>query len=149
MVGAATALLLTGCGALSHDGPAVAHGVEDAVVGAAHDHVKVELPGVPRAPVDLGDLRLSLLQAQVHSIFGDETKENVEIVCKAKEFVELGATNSSEDAIRRSLALLGIQRPEDEITQLAQETTRAVESGLSPNELSRAAVVWACQWAGS
>lgn len=145
----ALAVWIAGCSAVEHDAPAVVHGVGDAVAGAAHDHVQVELPGVPRKPIDLGAVPLPSLQDRVRAIFGDDTKENVEIVCKAKEMVELGATNSSEDAIRRTLALLGVQRPDDEIRQLAEETTRAAESSLSPNDLTRAAVVWACQWAGS
>jgi hypothetical protein len=145
---AAAVLSLTACSVFGHDAPSVAHGVGDAIAGAAHDHVTVKLPDLP-TPVDLGDVPVATLQDRVRGIFGDETKQNVDIVCRAKELAATQVTNTSEDAIRQTLTTLGIERPDAEIKQLAKETERAVESGLSPNELTRAAVIWACDWASS
>jgi hypothetical protein len=144
----ASMLFLTGCSVFKDDAPSVAHGVGDAIVGAAHDHVKVTLPNIPRQ-IDLGDVPLSSLRGEVRGIFGDETKENVNIVCRAKELAATDVTDTSEGAIRQVLNTLDIKRSDDEIRRLAQETERAIESGVSPNELTRAAVVWACQWAAS
>jgi hypothetical protein len=143
--GMAALLCLAGCG---HDPASVAHGVGDAIADAAGDHVTVKLPDLP-TPIDLGDLPLQKLQDRVRGIFGDESRQNVEIVCRAKELAAAHVTDTSEQAIRRTLKTLGLHRPEAEVHKLAEQTERAVESGLSPNELTRAAVVWACRWASS
>src|SRR4051794_40616037 len=69
-------LALSACDA-AEKAQSTAGGIKDAVVDAAHDHVKVHLPDVP-TPVDLGDLQLDALQRKVTDIFGaDETKDDV------------------------------------------------------------------------
>jgi hypothetical protein len=148
VIGVAAVLIAPACSA-AEKARSTAGGIQDAVVGAAHDHVKVKLPDLP-TPIDLGDLGLDALQQKVTEIFGaDETKENVVIVCAAKDLVAAHSTRTTEAAIRQTLTSLGISRSDEQIHQLADATQRAALNSVGPGDLGRTAVAWACQWASS
>lgn len=143
----ASMLCLTACSTLKHDAPSVAHGVGDAIVGAAHDHVKVKLPNIPN-PIDLGDFRLDALQAKIRSVFGsDETRENVDIACQAKDLLAQQSGTTAQAAVRMVLASLNITRPEDQVDELARIAQNALVASADPHAVGRAAVAWACEWA--
>ena len=146
-IGAAL-LTLSACSA-ADKAQSAAGNIKDAVVDAAHDHVTVTLPDLPRS-IDLGDLRLDALQHKVTDIFGaDETKEDVVIVCTAKDLVAARSTSTTEEAIRQTLDSLGLSRSDADIHKLADAAQRAAINSIGPGDLGRAAVAWACQWASS
>jgi hypothetical protein len=139
-----------GCGLLRDSGP-VEHGIQGAMEGAAHDHVNVHLPhGAP--PVDIGALpptRLQIFQSRVKEIFGDDTKEDVDVVCRAKELVTAGNASSPDQAVTSVLGALGVPSPPpDRVRELADTTRRALAADASPDDMARAASAWACEWAG-
>jgi hypothetical protein len=143
--------MATGCGLLAHDAAPVEHGIQGALEGAAHDHVSVHLPhGAP--PIDIGGLpqtRLQTFQSKVKEIFGDEVKEDVAVVCKAKELVTAGNASSPDEAVTSALGALGVPSPPpDRVRELAETTQRALAADASPDDMARAASAWACEWAG-
>ncbi|MDT4918221.1 MAG: hypothetical protein QOH89_2921 [Pseudonocardiales bacterium] len=143
----ALACATTGCSALKGNAPDVARGIGDAVVDAAHDHVLVHLPEVSN-PVDLGDLKLDALQAKLRDVFGtNETKEDVGVVCRAKDAFAKQTGTRTADAVRSALAAMNITRSDEEIAELARLTQNALVTSADPHALGRAAVAWACQWA--
>jgi hypothetical protein len=138
---------LTACSAVEHDGPAAVHGVGEAIANAAHDHVTVKLPDVPHR-IDLGSLRLDALQAKVRDVFGrNDTKQNVEIACRAKDLLVAQSGTTTEQAVREVLDSLNITRSDDQVAELARMTQQAAVTSADPHALGRAAVAWACQWA--
>jgi len=147
-LGALLVCATSGCGVFE-DSKDAAQGMGNAVADAAHDHVKVHLPSVP-TPIDLGDIPVDKLQHRLRSIFAaaGEKKENVLIVCKARDLIAENADTTTQEAVRTVLASLNLDRPDEDVARLARITQNAVVASADPHQLGRAAVAWACDWAG-
>jgi hypothetical protein len=122
--------------------------LKSAASAAIHDGEVVHVPKGPA--VDLGELgasREELFQRRLEEVFGDENREQMTVVCRAKDLMKAFQATTAEEAVRSVEGALGVTPPPDELRELADATREALAADRSLDDVSNAAVTWACEWA--